>query len=164
MFIEYPICYKSITTEPTESLFFEDMNLSEYVMIDKDELTSEHVYVVMRTLAKFHAISFALKDQEPEKFAELLNGLNEIFFVRGENSVFADQINYAQTIAFNCITDDSDTHLLKALMRLYQTNQYDLIAELGMVWYFWAENRKVTKFSNPSIYRSIQWMDVLGIR
>lgn len=73
-----------------------------------------------------------MKDQEPEKFAELLNGLNEIFFVRGENSVFADQINYAQTIAFNCITDDSDTHLIKALMRLYQTNQYDLIAELGM--------------------------------
>lgn len=74
-----------------------------------------------------------LKDQEPEKFAELLNGLNEIFFVRGENSVFADQINYAQTIAFNCITDESDTHLIKALMRLYQTNQYDLIAELGML-------------------------------
>lgn len=54
--------------------------------------------------------------------------------MRGENSVFADQINYAQTIAFNCITDENDTHLIKALMRLYQTNQYDLIAELGMLW------------------------------
>lgn len=133
MFTEYPVCYKSIKTEPIESLFFEDMNLTEFMMIDKDQLTTEHVLIVMRTLAKFHALSFALKDQEPEKFSELLHGLNEIFFVRGENSVFADQINYAQTIAFNCITDESDTHLIKALMRLYQTNQYDLIAELGML-------------------------------
>lgn len=62
--------------------------------------------------------------------------LNEIFFIRGVNSVFADQINYAQTIAFNCISDESDTHLIKALMNLYQTNQYDLIAELGEFYVF----------------------------
>lgn len=125
------MCYGAITTEPIETLFFEDMSQTDYMMIDKDEVTPEHVLIVMKTLAKFHAISFALKDQEPEKFAEILNGLNEIFFVRGENAIFADQINYAQTIAFNCITDDCDTHIIKALMRLYETNQYDLIAELG---------------------------------
>lgn len=60
MFTEYPICYRTITTEPTESLFFEDMNLTEFMMIDKDELTTEHILLVMKTMAKFHAISFAV--------------------------------------------------------------------------------------------------------
>lgn len=59
MFTEYPVCYKSIATEPTESLFFEDMNRTEYMVVD--DLTTDHVLIVMRTLAKFHAISFALK-------------------------------------------------------------------------------------------------------
>lgn len=128
------MCYKTITTETIETIFLEDMNDSEFMMIHEDEITPEHILSVMRILGRFHAISFALKDQEPEKFAELLNGLNEIFFVRGINSVFADQINYAQTIAYNCITDEKDTHLMKALMRLYETNQYDLIAELGKLY------------------------------
>lgn len=130
MFHEYPVCYKSITTEPIECLFLENMIESDFMMIDKSGMTPEHIMLVLRVLGKFHAISFALKDQEPEQFAEILNGLNEIFFVRGVSSTFADQINYAQTIAFNCITDDSDAHLVKALKLLYETNQYDLIAEL----------------------------------
>lgn len=129
-FHAYPMCFKSIITEPFESLFIEDMTLKDFVVIDKDEITVEHVLLVMKTLGRFHAISLAMKDQEPEKFSEIVTGLSEIFFVRGIDSVFANQINYAQTIAFNCITDDSDTHLMKALMRLYETNQYDLLADL----------------------------------
>lgn len=117
-FSEYPICYKSITTEPIETMFFEDMTQADFTMVDKDEITSEHILLTMKALGKysnvesmvpcdfmqnnkrillfwigkFHAISLALKDQEPEKFAEILSGLNEIFFVSGAESIFADQM------------------------------------------------------------------------
>lgn len=81
MFTEYPVCYKTITTEPIESLFFEDMNLTEFMVIDKDELTVEHVLIVMRTLAKFHAISFALKVIIRLYFIKL--AINYIFYFKG---------------------------------------------------------------------------------
>ena len=35
---------------------------------------------VLKTLSKFHAISFAYKDQKKEEFAEMTNSLKETFF------------------------------------------------------------------------------------
>lgn len=99
-------------------------------MIDKDEITFEHILIVMKTLAKFHAVSFALKDQEPDKFAEITSNLEEVIFTRGKKNHFTDFINQAETLAVDCITEEDDIHLVKALLHLYETNQYDLIAEL----------------------------------
>lgn len=36
--------------------------------------------VILETLAKFHAISFAYKDQKKEEFAEIISHLNETYF------------------------------------------------------------------------------------
>lgn len=99
-------------------------------MIDKDDVTPEHILLVIKTVAKFHAVSFALKDQKPDKFAEFVSNLDEVMFTRGKHSQFAGFVNQAENLAVDCITGEDDIHLVKALLHLYETNQYDLIAEL----------------------------------
>lgn len=129
-FHEHPICYKSIKSEPNECMFFQDMAQDKFVMIDKTKLTIDHVLLVMKTLAKFHAVSFAIRDQQPEKFRELISELKEMVFVRGMDSKFRASINNAEMNAINSITNDDDSELVKVLLDVYETNQYDLISDL----------------------------------
>ncbi len=77
-----PICFKSMTEEPYEALFFDDLKVRNFEMYDRfKELTPQHVMLMMKAIAKFHAISFALKDQKPE-IIEKYKGMSEIFLDR----------------------------------------------------------------------------------
>lgn len=78
-FNEYPNCYFSLTDEMTECIFLEDLNVTQFEMVNfrKETLTYDHMSLMMKTLGKFHAISLALKDQEPEKFCELVNEIKD---------------------------------------------------------------------------------------
>lgn len=129
-FHEFPCYYRSVDTESIECLFFQDVSEKSFTMIDKNEVTPEHVLLVIKVLAKFHAVSFAMRDQEPENFSKFVKELPEMFFIRGDTSGFSTMINNAAVYAINSITEDSDAHLLDALLRLYEHNQYDMIAEL----------------------------------
>lgn len=81
-FNEYAKCYRSIDTEMSESLLLEDLRTKQMEMLNhrECELTFEHVALVMKALGKFHAISFALKDQQPNKFAQLVERLPEVYY------------------------------------------------------------------------------------
>lgn len=61
-FHEIPICYKSIDSDLEETLILEDLRVSGYEMFDRlAEPTIDRVLLVMRTLGKFHALSFAIR-------------------------------------------------------------------------------------------------------
>lgn len=82
-FFEYPKCYRSVHDELQESLVLEDLSLREFKMIDKkEETTADHVILVMRALAKYHAISFAVQDQQPDKFKVFASKVSEVLFTR----------------------------------------------------------------------------------
>ena len=72
-FHEYPQCYRTVDEEPNECLLLEDLSVHGFTIINRhtDEVTADHVRLVMKTLGKFHAISFALKDQQPDTFKEI---------------------------------------------------------------------------------------------
>lgn len=81
-FNEYAKCYHSIDTDMSECLLLEDLHRKQMKMIDyrTTSLTYDHAALVMKALGKFHAISFALKDQQPQKFKQLTKELTEIFY------------------------------------------------------------------------------------
>lgn len=128
-FYEHSRCLKSIDEEPFECLFLQDLAEKNYQMIDKNDLTIEHILLVMKALGKFHAISLALKDQEPEKFAEIASELREHFFDPATSAGFPKIFNNAAMTVINAITDDKDSHLLEAVLRLYERNQFDIITD-----------------------------------
>lgn len=98
-------------------------------MIDKNDLTVEHILLVMKALGKFHAVSLALKDQNPEKLSEIVNGLDEHLFRPGNTSGFATMFNQAAMTVINSISDEKDAHLLEAVLRLYERDQYDILID-----------------------------------
>lgn len=55
----------------------------------KDSVTYDHMSLMMKALGKFHAISFAIKDQQPEKFKQFASFVSEQFW-NGSNSDFGD--------------------------------------------------------------------------
>ncbi|XP_031625580.1 uncharacterized protein LOC116342201 [Contarinia nasturtii] len=97
-------------------------------MINKDELTVEHILLVMKALGKFHAVSFAMKDQKPHHFRKnVVKNLGEHFYRHGHNLDLARMINGAAMNVINSITDDDDDDLLEAVLKLYEREQYDMM-------------------------------------
>lgn len=85
-FHEIPRCYQTLIEEPHEALFMEDLKASKFEMFDRQkDTTAEHVNLVMSALGKFHAISLAIKDQQPE-LLECYKGMTDIFLQRDEEA------------------------------------------------------------------------------
>lgn len=85
-FHEIPRCYKTLIEEPHEALFMEDLKAAKFEMFDRQkDTTVEHVNLVMSALGKFHAISFAIKDQRPE-LLECYKGMKDIFMQRDDEA------------------------------------------------------------------------------
>lgn len=83
-FNHVPLCYKAISENTKEGLFFEDLKVKGFEMFDRlKDVTKEHVILVMKTLAKFHATFYALKDQKPELIRSYFD-LPELFIVMSE--------------------------------------------------------------------------------
>lgn len=72
-FNEIPKCYHSIGQDLSESLFLEDLKLRDFEMIilRNEPLTFDHMSLCLKALGKLHAFSFALRDQQPDKFQDL---------------------------------------------------------------------------------------------
>lgn len=69
-FHEYANCYYSSNKEFSECFFLEDLRNSHFTMLNHrtEAVTFDHVALAMKTLGKFHALSFALRDQHPQRF------------------------------------------------------------------------------------------------
>lgn len=93
-----------------------------------EKVTVDHVKLVMQVMGKLHALSFALKDQQPEKFESIVSKLDEVFF-SPNNTGMAIYINSLPKTLFNAISDGKDAYLLKRVVQLYERNQFDMGAE-----------------------------------
>jgi hypothetical protein len=70
-FFEFPKCYFAEYNEENDDaiLIMEDLKEKDFKMWNKFVPTDyEHTKLLVTTLGKFHAVSFAMKDQQPEMF------------------------------------------------------------------------------------------------
>lgn len=126
----YPECLSWHDVDMNECLVLEDLTANGFKMIDhrKETITAKHVELVMRSIGKFHAISFALKDQQPEKFTELKGNLNEIYFDERESSLKNYLDSLKQTV-LNTVSGQTNEHLADRLNTLLSINQFDIAVE-----------------------------------
>jgi thiamine kinase-like enzyme len=78
-FKNVPSCYDSLMLDDMEIVLLKNMLKEDYRMHDRTQpLDKEHVRKVAKTYGKLHALSFALRDQDPEVFDDLGNGLVDV--------------------------------------------------------------------------------------
>lgn len=128
-FFEYPICYQTLDEEPYECLLLEDLSVRGFSIVDRftEEVTADHVHLFMKALAKFHAISFALKDQQPEKFLALASNLREVF--RADDLLVRDYFNKQVENVLDILKNDEDAKLLARMKELFERDAIDIAAE-----------------------------------
>ncbi|KAI5640275.1 ecdysteroid kinase domain-containing protein [Phthorimaea operculella] len=100
--LRYAACYGTITEELNELILLEDLIESDYTMFDRfKSLTDCEIKLILKSFAKLHTLSYALKHQEPETFADfnskLLNYAS--FFEEGRELA----TKYFEAIEANCI-------------------------------------------------------------
>ncbi|XP_022902181.2 uncharacterized protein [Onthophagus taurus] len=156
-----------------ESFVMEDLKAEGYVLRDrKQPLDINHVKHVMREYGKFHAISFALRDQKPELFAKLAKEREEKIFVTDDEEHIQNMIKYQDN--FNnkllaLLNEESDAEVIKSLKyyckdpvhfnmnTITETNEYSVIGH-GDCWtnnFIW----KYEDAKNPEIPTKVCILD-----
>lgn len=72
MFNYYFRCFVAIADGKNDFIALEDLTVQSYVHFKREkDLDYDCVLFVVKLFAKFHALSFAFKDQFPKEFEEL---------------------------------------------------------------------------------------------
>lgn len=106
-FQAYPKCYASIVdhTKGRYAIIMEDLRSRDFRMWDcRTAPPVDHLKCVLGELAKFHAVSFALKDQRPQVFDELrqLDDLiMSMYYNGGMDNMMNEACDHAIVIADN---------------------------------------------------------------
>lgn len=123
-------CYKSLTEEPYEALFLQDLNDYGFEMYDRlRELTREHVLLVMKTLAKFHAIFMCMREENPKLIEPYIP--NEDYFVtqfKRENSPFEKWFEALKLQAIDTISTFGSDKIVKRVQSILAENISELYA------------------------------------
>lgn len=102
------------------------MNIREFTSINRntEQLTIDHIRLYLQAIAKFHAISLALKDQHPEMFKYLTSDLHKIHI---ERNIGALQKMHTQQLesVLSLFSADEDIKLLEKLKHVFGMGALD---------------------------------------
>lgn len=127
-FTEYPRCYRTLDVDPEECILFEDLDRRGFSMLDRNKqcITVQHTYLYLQALAKFHALSLAVNDQQPEKFRHFTSGLNDIM-INKDNVGLRYFYNQQAEFILKLISDDVD--LTAKVKKLFEKEALDIMAD-----------------------------------
>lgn len=120
-FFEYPECYKTLTEDYHEAVFLSDLRLDGFHMFSRhEELSFDHVVLVIKMLAKLHAVSFAIKDQNP-KLIEKFKTIPDIFEERREDVGFRFYLEELKGRAMDSLKPSTDKMEIKQLTKFFES-------------------------------------------
>lgn len=110
----------------------EDLKIRGFVPIDRytEELTVDHVALYLKAVAKYHAISMAVKDQQPEIFQKFTANLRKNIFQRHNEllrNYFDQQV--ANVISLFSTSHHGDAALLVKLKEFFNRNAVDIFVD-----------------------------------
>lgn len=118
IFSAYPRCLEAICDVESEDflLVFENLRAQDFHMLPRDKPHSvSSLRLVVRTLAKYHAVSFAFKDQQPSNFEEF-KGLHDIFTQYTMSPVVRQTFDASFVRTIELLEDPKHIRILKELM------------------------------------------------
>lgn len=99
-------------------------------MIDRSMgmVTAKHAHLMMQSLAKFHAISFAMKNQQSKKYEELASNMADVFLSR-DNVNFRTYFNKTAQQTLDTVLNEEDAHLLARAKRFFERDALDIMVD-----------------------------------
>ncbi|XP_037932151.1 uncharacterized protein LOC119666944, partial [Teleopsis dalmanni] len=129
-FHEYAECYYTLTDEMNEAIFMEDLCDKNFDIFNRfEQLTMDHVTLVLRIYAKLHAVSFAIKDQKPELF-EKFRDIKDIFQQRKDDSQLAVYFEELKKSTLACVYENDKSHWNKLHEYFEKSTFFELILPL----------------------------------
>lgn len=126
-FHHVPFCYKTLVDDPYEGLYFEDLKAKGFEMFDRHKnVTKEQVVLVMKSLAKFHAISYSIKDQTPE-LIQSYQELTDIFLQRKGDNNMNIWFETIKNQARDTISELTNPDLIDKLDNILKLNFFELL-------------------------------------
>lgn len=120
-FLSFPKVYACEANDEkgTYILIMEDLRPKNYEMFPKEQtIDLEHELLVMKELAKFHAISFAMKDQRPHEFREFKQ-ITDVFITVMINKSFVAFMRSTIDRSINVLQKPEHIKMMKHFRKTY---------------------------------------------
>lgn len=129
-FYQIPRCLKTCVEEYKEAIFMADLKQDGFEMFDRHkEQGVEHFRLVVRTLARLHALSFALRDQHPERF-EPFRDMIDLFSTREDDASMEQWFQALVTRALETLDEKAEPEVYERTRAALKVNFMDGIKEL----------------------------------
>lgn len=126
LFQPYPHFITFSLEDMCETVIMENLKAAGYIMKNRREpLDYIHTKYVFTHYANFHALSFALHNQNPEKFQALAENMKSNFFDKSSKKAMQESLAATFTRAFKCYTEDNKEEL--ELLRYLEEHAYDVL-------------------------------------
>lgn len=114
-FLPLPKCYGTLTDHVNEqyAIALEDLQQHGFRMWNVSvPVPIENMRLLMRELGKFHGISFALKDQRPDEFAEFRH-LTDTYGILTQSKVIRERFNDSFDRAVNSLKKENHKNIVR---------------------------------------------------
>lgn len=160
-FTSFPKVYAAVCDKVNNQhvLIMDDLRQQNYIMFPKEQRTNiDHATLVITELAKYHAISFALKDQHPTQFEKIKRKdvFLEMIKVGKINAIFDETLDRASRMLKKeqhrrAFADLKENYI--QLMEMYTDEEF--IGDSGVVNHgdFW--NNNMLFQYRPNVFTSV---------
>ncbi|XP_062537181.1 uncharacterized protein LOC134205682 isoform X2 [Armigeres subalbatus] len=129
-FNQIPLCYRTNLVEFEEAILMGDLKDSGFEMFDRhQEQKFEHFELLVRTLGRFHALSYALKDQHPERI-EKFKGMMELFASREDDGQMQQWFSMLTTRMLEALDPEKDPEVYEKTKQAVEMDFMDQIKEI----------------------------------
>lgn len=108
----------------------ENLRTQGYSVHEKSiPLDLNHLHVMLKAYAEWHALSFALKDQKPQEYAELTKNLDESPFKNFFRTMFGTLLDHTQNQLFVMLEEKGEVELLQKYKNLLGNEKGSIVLE-----------------------------------
>ncbi|XP_059610934.1 uncharacterized protein LOC132257897 [Phlebotomus argentipes] len=129
-FAAYPKCFSSFCDGNQDYIALDDLSKYGFGSADRhDGLDFAHCSLIMEALGKFHGVSLAMKDQEPEKFAEIAQKVEETYYSPRLKSWYSEFQKTQIVISRDAVGKEyPGTKIEEEMLKFTEGDLYDLLS------------------------------------
>ncbi|RZC33919.1 EcKinase, DUF1679, and/or APH domain containing protein, partial [Asbolus verrucosus] len=115
-----PKCLKVSMEEKSEMLALENLKVSKFEIFDKMcFLDHEHIGFIFKTYGRFHAYSYALYDQQPEEYENLVGRFYNVYakFISDKNGFFKKYLRESVNVIKQYLIPGEDDEIINKFQK-----------------------------------------------